>query len=64
MKGTIKFFNQSRGFGFITSPEQSGDVFIHISACDGKTPRDGQAVEFDLGVDRKNKTCAQNVRSV
>jgi len=62
-KGTVKWFNDSKGFGFIT-PESSGkDLFVHMSEIkmDGfKTLRDGQAVEFTEGMGDKGP-CATNV---
>jgi CspA family cold shock protein len=63
--GTVKFFNQDKGYGFI-SPENGGtDVFVHVSAVEGGSPlRDGQKVSYDIGQDRKTgKSRAENVRS-
>lgn len=64
--GTVKFFNQDKGFGFIT-PENGGqDVFVHVSALQGATSlSDGQKVSYELGQDRKTgKSKAENVRTV
>ena len=64
--GTVKFFNEDKGFGFIT-PENGGtDVFVHISAIEGGSSlRDGQKVSYELGQDRKTgKSKAENVRTV
>lgn len=48
MKGTVKFFNESKGFGFI-SPEEGEDVFVHKSAIeDGARLDEGDEVTFDL----------------
>ncbi len=50
MKGTVKWFNAEKGYGFITG-EDGKDVFVHYSAIQGdgfKTLDEGQAVEFDL----------------
>jgi CspA family cold shock protein len=50
MKGTVKWFNAAKGYGFIT-PESGEDVFVHFSALqmDGyKSLNEGQAVEFDV----------------
>jgi len=50
-KGTVKWFNATKGFGFITNDETQEEVFVHFSglAMDGyKTLEDGQAVTYDL----------------
>jgi CspA family cold shock protein len=61
--GTVKFFNQDKGFGFITPSNGGPDVFVHISAVQGGSLRDGQNVSYDLGQDRKTgKSKAENVR--
>jgi cold shock protein len=56
--GTVKFFNQSKGFGFIT-PDQGGkDVFVHITAVErsGIGPLDeGMRVSFDTEPDKRGK---------
>jgi cold shock protein len=61
--GTIKFFNDEKGFGFIT-PENGGqDVFVHVSALQrGGSLSQGDKVSFELGQDRKTgKSKAENV---
>lgn len=50
MKGTVKWFNAEKGYGFI-SVEGGEDVFVHFSAIQGdgfKTLEEGQAVEFEI----------------
>ena len=46
MTGTVKFFNGSKGYGFITNDETSEDVFVHVSALDGLTLQEGDKVEY------------------
>ena len=61
--GTVKFFNQDKGFGFITPENGGADVFVHISAVAyGGQLRDGPKVSYDIGQDRKTgKSKAENV---
>ena len=63
--GTVKFFNATKGFGFIT-PEQGGkDVFVHISAVERAGLRglaDGQKVGFELERDRQGRDSATNLQ--
>jgi CspA family cold shock protein len=49
--GSVKWFNESKGFGFITPSDGSKDVFVHFSAIQGsgfKSLAEGQAVSFDV----------------
>jgi CspA family cold shock protein len=51
IKGQVKWFNESKGFGFITPADGSKDVFVHFSAIQGndyKTLDEGQQVEFSI----------------
>jgi cold shock protein len=64
-RGTVKWFNAEKGFGFI-SREGADDVFVHFSSIQGdgyRTLEEGQTVEFDVGPGRKGEE-AQNVRVV
>lgn len=50
MHGTVKWFNEAKGYGFIT-PDEGNDVFVHFSAIQGdgfKTLAEGQRVEFEV----------------
>ncbi|MCF8880965.1 cold-shock protein [Hyphobacterium sp. SN044] len=56
--GTVKFFNKSKGFGFITPDDGGADVFVHITAIQSSgLPGldDGQRVSFDTEPDRRGK---------
>ncbi|MCL2339053.1 MAG: cold-shock protein [Proteobacteria bacterium] len=58
MKGTVKFFDAKKGFGFIKPETGNGDVFVHISAVQaaGLTGlADNQAVEFEVTEERGRK---------
>jgi CspA family cold shock protein len=61
--GTVKFFNNDKGFGFITPENRGADVFVHVSALkQGASLREGDKVSFELGQDRKSgKSKAENV---
>ncbi|MDO6737758.1 cold-shock protein [Wenyingzhuangia sp. 2_MG-2023] len=51
-KGTVKFFNESKGFGFIIDEDTKQDYFVHISGLVDEV-REGDAVTFDLKDGRK-----------
>ncbi len=56
--GTVKFFNSTKGFGFIAPEDGSKDVFVHISAVEQSglsTLSDGQKVEFDIEPDKRGQ---------
>lgn len=46
-EGTVKFFNESKGFGFITPADGSKDVFVHVSALQGNI-KEGDKVVYDV----------------
>ena len=55
--GTVKWFNEQKGFGFVSDDDGSGDVFVHFSAIqmDGfKTLSEGQKVTFDTEADPRD----------
>jgi len=66
--GTVKFFDEQKGFGFIGPDDGSPDVFVHISAVERAgmtTLLEGQRISFEVVKDpRKGKTNAQDLRAV
>ena len=59
-RGTVKWFNDSKGYGFIAQPE-GDDVFVHFSAIEGegfRTLSEGQEVEFELRESEKGLQAA------
>ncbi len=65
-QGTVKWFNDAKGFGFITPADGQADCFVHHSAIQGtgfKTLREGDRVEFDVVAGKKGPA-AQNVAVV
>lgn len=66
-KGTVKWFNNQKGFGFIQPTDGGNDVFVHISAVERaglSTLNEGQTVSFDIVADRRTgKSSADNLRA-
>jgi CspA family cold shock protein len=65
--GTVKWFNNQKGFGFIQPQDGTKDVFVHISAVERAgmdTLKEGQKVSFEVVADRKTgKASAENLRA-
>ena len=59
MTGTVKFFNESKGFGFITNDETGEDCFVHVSALDGLTLQEGVKVTYVEEEGKKGKQASQ-----
>jgi cold shock protein len=62
--GTVKFFNTTKGFGFIQPEDGSKDVFVHVSAVQAagmQTLREGQRISFEITTER-GKTAAANLK--
>jgi CspA family cold shock protein len=64
--GTVKWFNPTKGFGFIAPDEGGPDVFVHISAVERAgmaSLREGQKISYELVSGRNGKSSAENLRS-
>ena len=62
--GTVKWFNPTKGYGFIQPDDGSKDAFVHISAVERAgltTLREGQKVEYELVTGQNGKTSAENL---
>jgi CspA family cold shock protein len=65
--GTVKWFNATKGYGFIEPEDGSKDAFVHISAVERAgihSLSEGQKVEFELQPGRDGKSSAENLRLV
>ena len=63
--GTVKFFNDAKGYGFIQPDTGDGDAFVHISAVERaglQTLRQDQRLSFDMEEDRRGKMSAVNLK--
>ena len=63
-KGTVKWFNSQKGYGFIQPQAGGKDVFVHISAVERaglSTLNEGQSVQYEL-VENRGKTSAENLK--
>ena len=64
--GTVKFFNDQKGYGFIAPEDCGNDAFVHISAVERagmRTLLKDQRVSYELEEDRRGKTSAVNIQS-
>ncbi|WP_252730084.1 cold shock domain-containing protein [Zobellia uliginosa] len=59
MTGTVKFFNESKGYGFITNDETGKDIFVHATALNGTALNEGEKVEYEEEEGRKGIVAAQ-----
>jgi cold shock protein len=63
-RGTVKWFNSQKGYGFIQPQDGGKDVFVHISAVERAglpSLNEGQSVEFEL-ITNRGKTSAENLK--
>ncbi len=62
--GTVKWFNPSKGYGFIKPDDSENDVFVHISAVERaglNTLQDGQKITYELAEDRQGRVSADSL---
>ncbi len=62
--GTVKWFNTTKGYGFIQPEDNSKDVFVHASALEKagiRALRDGQKVQYELTSGRDGRSSAENI---
>ena len=67
MQGTVKFFNETKGFGFITPDGGGNDAFVHISAVEAAGMRSlasDQRVSNELEPDRRGRESATNLKAI
>ena len=65
--GTVKFFNETKGYGFIAPEEGGSDAFVHITAVERaglRTLQQNQRVSYELEQDRRGKTSAVNLQAL
>ncbi|HZT62805.1 MAG TPA: cold-shock protein [Burkholderiales bacterium] len=65
--GTVKFFNTTKGFGFIQPDDKSKDVFVHVSAVERAglgTLNENQKISYELEQGQNGKTSAGNLKAV
>ena len=58
MTGKVKFFNESKGYGFITNDATGKDIFVHVSSLNGVQLHEGDKVEYQEEDGRKGKVAA------
>jgi CspA family cold shock protein len=64
-RGTVKWFNDNKGYGFITPEEQQHDVFVHFSSIEGsgfRTLHEGDQVEFEVKPSERGSEAAHVVK--
>ena len=57
--GTVKFFNESKGYGFMTDEETGKDIFVHASGINAEELREGDRVSYEEEEGRKGKVAAK-----
>jgi len=66
ISGTVKFFNEQKGYGFIAPDNGGGDAFVHISAVERaglRTLQQNQRITYELEQDKRGKASAVNLQT-
>ncbi|HUQ34738.1 MAG TPA: cold-shock protein [Aestuariivirga sp.] len=65
--GTVKWYNDQKGYGFVQPDDGSKDVFVHVSAVEGaglRSLKEGQKISFDVVADKRTgKSSASNLKA-
>jgi CspA family cold shock protein len=65
-RGTVKWFNDAKGYGFITQQEEGDDLFVHFTAIDGdgfRTLAEGEVVEFEVAQTERGSQATHVLRA-
>lgn len=57
--GTVKFFNEAKGYGFIVEDDTNRDIFVHVTGLDGLTIRENDRVEYEVVEGKKGLNAVQ-----
>jgi cold shock CspA family protein len=62
--GIIKWFSDTKHFGFLQTKSENREIFFHVNDCSGFVPMEGISVSFEMGFDRKGRSKAIEIQKV
>lgn len=62
IRGIVKWYHSQKHFGFLLTDEDNREVFFHVNDCRGFEPKENISVEFDLGLDKRGRAKAINIK--